>query len=59
MNTAPPPVPGAAPRPPVDRFGRVHTDLRVSLAVAGKGPGHAIGSARFVRPDRPMSAIGG
>ncbi|GAA3045622.1 GTP 3',8-cyclase MoaA [Kitasatospora sp. NPDC006786] len=31
MNTAPPPVPGAAPRPLVDRFGRVHTDLRVSL----------------------------
>ncbi|MFJ8626054.1 GTP 3',8-cyclase MoaA [Kitasatospora sp. NPDC093550] len=28
-------------------------------SVAGKGPGHAIGSADFVRPDRPMSAIGG
>lgn len=28
-------------------------------ALAGKGPGHAIGSAEFVRPDRPMSAIGG
>ncbi|MFD8755917.1 GTP 3',8-cyclase MoaA [Kitasatospora sp. NPDC059577] len=28
-------------------------------SVAGKGPGHAIGSAGFVRPDRPMSAIGG
>ncbi|MFB7123445.1 GTP 3',8-cyclase MoaA [Kitasatospora sp. NPDC056273] len=28
-------------------------------AVAGKGPGHAVGSAEFVRPDRPMSAIGG
>ncbi|WP_405013945.1 GTP 3',8-cyclase MoaA [Kitasatospora sp. NBC_01539] len=28
-------------------------------ALAGKGPGHAIGSADFVRPDRPMSAIGG
>ncbi|WP_030242239.1 GTP 3',8-cyclase MoaA [Streptomyces sp. NRRL S-350] len=28
-------------------------------SVAGKGPGHAIGSAEFVRPDRPMSAIGG
>ena len=28
-------------------------------AVAGKGPGHAIGSASFQRPDRPMSAIGG
>jgi GTP 3',8-cyclase len=27
--------------------------------VAGKGPGHAIGSASFQRPDRPMSAIGG
>ena len=27
--------------------------------VAGKGPGHAIGSAGFQRPDRPMSAIGG
>ncbi|WP_030062432.1 MULTISPECIES: GTP 3',8-cyclase MoaA [Streptomyces] len=29
------------------------------LSVAGKGPGHAIGSAEFVRPERPMSAIGG
>ncbi|MFE6053334.1 GTP 3',8-cyclase MoaA [Kitasatospora sp. NPDC056446] len=29
------------------------------VSVAGKGPGHAIGSAEFVRPDRPMSAIGG
>ncbi|MGW1178593.1 GTP 3',8-cyclase MoaA [Kitasatospora sp. NPDC002543] len=28
-------------------------------SVAGKGPGHAIGSEGFVRPDRPMSAIGG
>ncbi len=28
-------------------------------SVAGKGPGHAIGSADFRRPDRPMSAIGG
>ncbi|MQS11676.1 GTP 3',8-cyclase MoaA [Streptomyces kaniharaensis] len=28
-------------------------------AIAGKGPGHAIGSADFVRPERPMSAIGG
>ncbi|QMU76014.1 GTP 3',8-cyclase MoaA [Streptacidiphilus sp. PB12-B1b] len=28
-------------------------------AVAGKGPGHGIGSASFRRPDRPMSAIGG
>ncbi|MEU9043825.1 MULTISPECIES: GTP 3',8-cyclase MoaA [unclassified Kitasatospora] len=28
-------------------------------SVTGKGPGHAIGSADFVRPDRPMSAIGG
>ncbi|MFD9124426.1 GTP 3',8-cyclase MoaA [Kitasatospora sp. NPDC059571] len=27
--------------------------------VARKGPGHAIGSADVVRPDRPMSAIGG
>jgi cyclic pyranopterin phosphate synthase len=27
--------------------------------VARKGPGHAIGTADFVRPDRPMSAIGG
>ncbi|MFJ9460765.1 GTP 3',8-cyclase MoaA [Kitasatospora sp. NPDC101447] len=29
------------------------------VSVAGKGPGHAIGSADFVRPERPMSAIGG
>ncbi|MET8540346.1 GTP 3',8-cyclase MoaA [Kitasatospora sp. NPDC004799] len=29
------------------------------VALAGKGPGHAIGSAEFVRPERPMSAIGG
>ncbi|RKT18604.1 cyclic pyranopterin phosphate synthase [Streptomyces sp. 1114.5] len=29
------------------------------VSVAGKGPGHAIGSAEFVRPERPMSAIGG
>ncbi|MGW0996932.1 GTP 3',8-cyclase MoaA [Streptomyces sp. NPDC002523] len=28
-------------------------------SVAGKGPGHAIDSAGFRRPDRPMSAIGG
>ncbi|MFI2610195.1 GTP 3',8-cyclase MoaA [Kitasatospora sp. NPDC018619] len=28
-------------------------------ALAGKGPGHAIGSVEFVRPERPMSAIGG
>ncbi|WP_369184364.1 GTP 3',8-cyclase MoaA [Streptomyces sp. Y1] len=28
-------------------------------SVARKGPGHAVGSADFVRPDRPMSAIGG
>ncbi|MCM3820135.1 MULTISPECIES: GTP 3',8-cyclase MoaA [Streptomyces] len=28
-------------------------------ALAGKGPGHAIGSPEFRRPDRPMSAIGG
>ena len=27
--------------------------------VARKGPGHDIGSAGFVQPDRPMSAIGG
>jgi cyclic pyranopterin phosphate synthase len=27
--------------------------------IARKGPGHAIDSAGFVRPDRPMSAIGG
>ncbi|RAG82280.1 GTP 3',8-cyclase MoaA [Streptacidiphilus pinicola] len=27
--------------------------------IAGKGPGHAIGSADFERPARPMSAIGG
>jgi cyclic pyranopterin phosphate synthase len=27
--------------------------------VAGKGPGHTIGSAEFRRPERPMSAIGG
>ncbi|MEU9130713.1 GTP 3',8-cyclase MoaA [Kitasatospora sp. NPDC048540] len=27
--------------------------------IARKGPGHAIGSADFVRPERPMSAIGG
>jgi cyclic pyranopterin phosphate synthase len=28
-------------------------------SVAGKGPGHAINSADFRQPDRPMSAIGG
>lgn len=28
-------------------------------ALAGKGPGHAIDSPEFRRPDRPMSAIGG
>ena len=27
--------------------------------IAGKGPGHAINSAGFRRPERPMSAIGG
>jgi cyclic pyranopterin phosphate synthase len=28
-------------------------------SVAGKGPGHAINSPEFRRPERPMSAIGG
>ncbi|MFF3873995.1 GTP 3',8-cyclase MoaA [Streptomyces sp. NPDC001978] len=28
-------------------------------SVAGKGPGHTIGTAGFLRPERPMSAIGG
>ncbi|MFG2881207.1 GTP 3',8-cyclase MoaA [Streptomyces sp. NPDC048297] len=28
-------------------------------SIGGKGPGHAIDSAGFRRPDRPMSAIGG
>ncbi|MFD8707139.1 GTP 3',8-cyclase MoaA [Kitasatospora sp. NPDC059648] len=37
--------------------GRIEAAWRAS--VAGKGPGHAIGSADFVRPERPMSAIGG
>ncbi|MEU6967709.1 GTP 3',8-cyclase MoaA [Kitasatospora aureofaciens] len=37
--------------------GRIEEAWRAS--VAGKGPGHAIGSADFVRPERPMSAIGG
>ncbi|MFI9160667.1 GTP 3',8-cyclase MoaA [Kitasatospora aureofaciens] len=37
--------------------GRIEEAWRAS--VAGKGPGHAIGSAGFVRPERPMSAIGG
>ncbi|MFB7908633.1 GTP 3',8-cyclase MoaA [Kitasatospora sp. NPDC056076] len=37
--------------------GRIEEAWRAS--VTGKGPGHAIGSAGFVRPDRPMSAIGG
>jgi cyclic pyranopterin phosphate synthase len=29
------------------------------VSVAGKGPGHAINSPAFRRPERPMSAIGG
>jgi cyclic pyranopterin phosphate synthase len=29
------------------------------VSVAGKGPGHAINSTAFRRPERPMSAIGG
>ena len=37
--------------------GAVEAAWRAS--VAGKGPGHAINSADFRRPDRPMSAIGG
>ncbi|MFJ4189034.1 MULTISPECIES: GTP 3',8-cyclase MoaA [unclassified Kitasatospora] len=37
--------------------GRIEAAWRA--AVHGKGPGHAIGSAEFVRPERPMSAIGG
>ncbi|MEU7093954.1 GTP 3',8-cyclase MoaA [Kitasatospora aureofaciens] len=37
--------------------GRIEEAWRAS--VAGKGPGHVIGSADFVRPERPMSAIGG
>jgi cyclic pyranopterin phosphate synthase len=56
------------------RFASTESDLRALLrggaddaaiedawraSVAGKGPGHDIGSAAFVRPDRPMSAIGG
>ncbi|GAA4994558.1 GTP 3',8-cyclase MoaA [Kitasatospora paranensis] len=36
---------------------RIEAAWRVT--VARKGPGHAIGTADFVRPDRPMSAIGG
>ncbi|MFF1790834.1 GTP 3',8-cyclase MoaA [Kitasatospora sp. NPDC058243] len=36
---------------------RIEAAWRAS--VAGKGPGHAVNSADFVRPDRPMSAIGG
>lgn len=28
-------------------------------SIAGKGPGHAINSPEFSRPERPMSAIGG
>ncbi|WP_371516472.1 GTP 3',8-cyclase MoaA [Kitasatospora sp. NBC_01300] len=36
---------------------RIEAAWRAS--VAGKGPGHAVNSAGFVRPDRPMSAIGG
>ncbi|MFK0189475.1 GTP 3',8-cyclase MoaA [Kitasatospora sp. NPDC090308] len=38
-------------------------DARIERAwracVAGKRPGHRIGDADFVRPERPMSAIGG
>ncbi|WP_354639399.1 GTP 3',8-cyclase MoaA [Kitasatospora camelliae] len=37
-----------------DRIERAWRDT-----IARKGPGHDIGSAEFVRPDRPMSAIGG
>ncbi|MFJ7278678.1 GTP 3',8-cyclase MoaA [Kitasatospora sp. NPDC098663] len=55
-------------------FATEESDLRVLLrggadddrieaawraSVAGKGPGHAVNSAGFVRPVRPMSAIGG
>ncbi|WP_406288492.1 GTP 3',8-cyclase MoaA [Embleya sp. NBC_00896] len=29
------------------------------IALLGKGAGHGIGTPEFVRPDRPMSAIGG
>ncbi|MFD0402879.1 GTP 3',8-cyclase MoaA [Kitasatospora sp. NPDC127121] len=36
---------------------RIEAAWRAS--VAGKGPGHAVNSDDFVRPDRPMSAIGG
>jgi len=34
-------------------------ELAWRASVAGKGPGHDIGSATFRRPERPMSAIGG
>ncbi|MFE9421650.1 GTP 3',8-cyclase MoaA [Kitasatospora sp. NPDC006697] len=37
--------------------GAVETAWR--RTIARKGPGHEINSAAFVRPDRPMSAIGG
>ncbi|MER7754037.1 GTP 3',8-cyclase MoaA [Kitasatospora sp. NPDC097643] len=37
--------------------GRIEEAWRATIA--RKGPGHAINSADFVQPDRPMSAIGG
>jgi cyclic pyranopterin phosphate synthase len=43
------------------RGGADDTELEAAwrTCIAGKAPGHAIGSAGFRRPDRPMSAIGG
>ncbi|MET9403293.1 GTP 3',8-cyclase MoaA [Kitasatospora sp. NPDC002965] len=42
-----------------DEEGDARIEAAWRAAIAGKGPGHAIGAAGFVRPARPMSAIGG
>ncbi|MFF3973415.1 GTP 3',8-cyclase MoaA [Streptomyces rubiginosohelvolus] len=43
------------------RGGAEDTEIEAAWrdCIAGKGPGHAIDSPEFRRPDRPMSAIGG
>ncbi|MGW1927624.1 GTP 3',8-cyclase MoaA, partial [Streptomyces massasporeus] len=43
------------------RGGADDTEIEAAwrTSIGGKGPGHAIDSPEFRRPERPMSAIGG
>jgi len=52
-----PAEPAPTSGPLVDTFGRIATDLRVSLT--DRCNLRCINDPGFVQPDRPMSAIGG